>query len=73
MFFPANCCFLEKSDYLCAGFVQNKFLIMKKNYCAPLVYVFETSVEAGAGASDGKFTIGFDNSTTKYDSIGAED
>ena len=46
---------------------------MKKNYCAPLVYVFETSVEAGAGASDGKFTIGFANSTSKYDSIGAED
>ena len=47
------------------------FLMMKKNYCAPLVYVFETSVEAGAGASNGRFTIGFDNST-KYDSIGAE-
>ena len=45
--------------------------MMQKNYCAPLVYVFETSVEAGAGASNGRFTIGFDNST-KYDSIGAE-
>ena len=62
---------MGKSEYLCAGFVQKFTLKMKKNYCAPLVYVFETSVEAGAGASNGRFTIGFDNST-KYDSIGAE-
>lgn len=44
---------------------------MKKNYCAPLIHEIGMMVEVGIATSNGKFTIGFDNST-KYDSIGAE-
>lgn len=62
---------MGKSEYLCAGFVQKFTLKMKKNYCAPLIHEIGMMVEVGIATSNGKVTIGFDNST-KYDSIGAE-
>lgn len=65
---------MEKSEYLCAGFVQKLTLKMKKNYCAPLIHEIGMMVEAGSAVSNGKFSIGFD-SKSQYEEnyITAED
>lgn len=39
---------------------------MKKIYCAPLIHEIGMMVEAGSAVSNGKFSIGFDNDSTRY-------
>lgn len=65
---------MEKSEYLCAGFVQKFTLKMKKNYCAPLIHEIGMMVEVGIAVSNGKISMGFDsNSQYEENYITAED
>lgn len=65
---------MGKSEYLCAGFVQKFTLKMKKNYCAPLIHEIGMMVEAGSAVSNGDFSMGFDNNSTRYENdLTAED
>ena len=47
---------------------------MKKNYCAPLIHEIGMMVEVGIAVSNGNYSMGFDNNSTKYvNDIPAED